>query len=42
MVGGDSSGAGVVRQNVGGVLAEMISQVSLPVLRKRCGIALVK
>jgi hypothetical protein len=29
-------------QNVGGVLAEMISQSSVPVLRNRCGIALVK
>jgi hypothetical protein len=31
-----------VPQKVGGVLAEMISQYSAPVLRKRCGIALVK
>jgi hypothetical protein len=29
-------------QKVGGALAEMISQGSVPVLRKRCGIALVK
>ena len=29
-------------QKVGGVLAEMISQGSVPVLRNRCGIALVK
>jgi hypothetical protein len=29
-------------QKVGGVLAEMISHGSSPVLRKRCGMALVK
>src|SRR5215216_2877301 len=39
---GDFSGHGIACQNVGGVEAEMISQTSLPTLRKRCGVELEK